>query len=1095
MACLAHMMATLSLRHLRMSKPVYQSRVDVAAVVRGFLTDLRPDDILTELIQNDLDQGATLTRIEITRDQLTCEGNGRPVDEKGWLRLSYALGAGEEVEAKLDGIGAKNHGLRSCFCLGDTIVVRSGGQRIQLTVCGQGGRRFYPATWDVLEPDLDGPAHGCRIEVSLRKQPLQFSGPDVAALRVPSESDLEALFSETSEQAPQRFLGCLRPGFYNAYTLELVHWRLGTYRFSYTSKRLPSRGRVPLYRRECVVKVPGRDETIREDGFSFTARIAGSKGHRIPRFYKMRGGVLCEVAWRVDERGRPIQTTGRLRYPIGYSTDGPSAKTGMAVHYSAPFVSDQVRHGVAAGEADFNSDLIKACDAALVKALREHLIPRFGPSALELLRDPQSPSPSRERSLILSAAVRGALPAAAPMRAIRSRRDSRASRSGQTRCVPVQVASGFNFLVPCYTWKRDEISSSLAELCPGGVAQLHPRCPEFVVKVLSDAVYENDDERANYFTFDEDDVIDRLQPSMVGYFPWANGAAWKSELGDPARVRKYLAIVSEAIRNNAVGKDQRELLKKNGVLPDAWGEPTPWSELQRLNGSAPDVPGVLLPSFLHQALLDVPILRSGALRLETFDLDAHLSGLDFRPVAPTGRAEFFAWLRAQGHALIKGATLAHIAEYPIWPTDNGAYVSFSDFCFPSDSKLRSLLSEHLNLPSQGVLRFPKVRRDGRGLLRLRTIPNDSELEQWYEGAFRDFDDTEPLVAEERRRFRATEDALAYVCFHPLIKRRLRWLPSTHFTLNREGMLAATDELHLDNERVRAAALLPEDIISGSHDSLYRALHARECPSADAVVRALQRDTGRTEAVFIRIAEYVKALERGETAEPIGHLEIIPVDGELHAPYRLAFKGSPDYWGQWKQPIAVAELSAERQANLRAIGVISTRPLESTSQQFFRWLSSQPRGIIQAHLDQVIRHLDHEFGPLRWWNRQTDLPCLPVRGHKGSIRLVNYRQALGRPGNVLLPDFRELEDHLLERDGSRALVIVGTSNVRVSLLSRLRECGLPSLRLAAGPPIRVWGEAETRHLPWQIGCCARCCLVRWRALFRSASRSSTFPGIA
>src|SRR5438874_13611533 len=91
--------------------PPYETRSDIASQIVEFLNDLRSDDIITELVQNDLDQQATKTTITITQEALVAEGNGQPVDATGWRRLTYMLGAGVEVPAKKNGIGVKNHGL------------------------------------------------------------------------------------------------------------------------------------------------------------------------------------------------------------------------------------------------------------------------------------------------------------------------------------------------------------------------------------------------------------------------------------------------------------------------------------------------------------------------------------------------------------------------------------------------------------------------------------------------------------------------------------------------------------------------------------------------------------------------------------------------------------------------------------------------------------------------------------------------------------------------------------------------------------------------------------------------------------------------
>ena len=147
--------------------------IDVPAVVGQFLIDLTLSDLVIELIQNELDAGSPSTTITFGENALICEGRGMPIDRSGWKRLRQVLGAGGDVEAKVDGIGSKNHGLRSAFLLGDTIIVQSAGKRIDLTVRGAlpESARFFPAGWPE-ERDLRAPERGTRITVPYRTEPI-----------------------------------------------------------------------------------------------------------------------------------------------------------------------------------------------------------------------------------------------------------------------------------------------------------------------------------------------------------------------------------------------------------------------------------------------------------------------------------------------------------------------------------------------------------------------------------------------------------------------------------------------------------------------------------------------------------------------------------------------------------------------------------------------------------------------------------------------------------------------------------------------------------------------------------------------------------
>ena len=90
--------------------------VDLPAIVGQFLINVRLEDLIVELVQNELDAGSTATSIRFGPDSLVCEGDGEPIDEDGWARLRKTLGAGHQVPVKPDGIGTKNHGLRTGLC-------------------------------------------------------------------------------------------------------------------------------------------------------------------------------------------------------------------------------------------------------------------------------------------------------------------------------------------------------------------------------------------------------------------------------------------------------------------------------------------------------------------------------------------------------------------------------------------------------------------------------------------------------------------------------------------------------------------------------------------------------------------------------------------------------------------------------------------------------------------------------------------------------------------------------------------------------------------------------------------------------------------
>ena len=87
-------------------------------------------DMLRELVQNEYDAGGSRLDAVFGNQELRVTGNGNPIDNAGWRRLSVMFSTGriagasdgpEEVEAKVNGIGSKNAGLRTLFLVGDRI--------------------------------------------------------------------------------------------------------------------------------------------------------------------------------------------------------------------------------------------------------------------------------------------------------------------------------------------------------------------------------------------------------------------------------------------------------------------------------------------------------------------------------------------------------------------------------------------------------------------------------------------------------------------------------------------------------------------------------------------------------------------------------------------------------------------------------------------------------------------------------------------------------------------------------------------------------------------------------------------------------------
>ena len=65
------------------NEPTFLIRVDVAALLTEFLQNVRTDEVITELLQNEIDEGASTPKISFQPDPHVVAASGRPVGRAG----------------------------------------------------------------------------------------------------------------------------------------------------------------------------------------------------------------------------------------------------------------------------------------------------------------------------------------------------------------------------------------------------------------------------------------------------------------------------------------------------------------------------------------------------------------------------------------------------------------------------------------------------------------------------------------------------------------------------------------------------------------------------------------------------------------------------------------------------------------------------------------------------------------------------------------------------------------------------------------------------------------------------------------------------
>ena len=1031
-----------------MDKPgrSFLQKVDIPAILGQFLINLRLEDLVIELIQNELDAFSPSTVISFEEDRLTCEGLGRPVDKNGWTRLEVVAAAGGDIEAKKDGIGMKNHGLRTGFLIGDNIIVQSTGHRVDLTVRPRAqSNKFSPGTWSRVV-DSDAPLIGTRITVPYRTQGLVVPSGEIK-LEPLSLTQIKQLYESACSEIPTRLLGVLPAGSQSKYSVTLLCENRPEFTVEFQCSPIKRKGNQQLSRRRCF-RVHGKAirELLQEEMVSaFPLYLPKGDSGRIPRFFRRNRRLFGEIAWVVGGSGRLLPSEGILRYPISFPQGQYAAFSDHGFHISGPFIPDIARHGITDG-ADRNASIINQSRIAFAKLLKNYLLPNYGPRALLLLRRAASPSATAEKKLLAEVVRIGALPVT--------------GKASKHRYTVVNSSRDYwSVTIATFTWKRDVLDKKLMRLAPQDQAFLHYEVPGFVVAGLLN-LSSDQEFNARIVSFSEKDVIALLAPADESQYSSrqeTNLTATQFE-----QMLGALRIVQYCADQKKLDATFEKVLLSRGLLSTTKHRERPWQGVYYCHSLIPSIDGVQDPRALDLRLTKLDIFRKGNLKLNKFRLDEYLKRLNFEPAGAENRTLFFEWL-GKNYSRLKASTLGKLAEFPFWPTSAGSHTDFRSFCVPKNPRLREILAEVIPQPAKAVLSFPGIKRSNRGALHVRTIPSESELRLWYQNRWRIID--EVVVNGDSGKVQKCLDELerdiALLIKDKRLSRISAQIASGHQTLSRSNDITPVKELHSLTAPVKACRLLPNDMIAGRYQSVYRSLGARQRPSPEAIRRVLGQNPTDGDLLYRRLEAFKlgDGILRELSSDPI-----ILLDGTAVEPESLTLPGQIDLWGDWKCQWKPKYLTPERQDLLLKIGVVRQVLSEQLSQDFFIWISSQSLDVQRQHLPQVMRHLrDRQRGPLKWWSHFPQLPCLPVRGKDDYFALACFSRVTSQKGYYFLPDFPELQDELLKRDSSRKLVITDLEGIQGSLFAPLRQAGIKSLRVNVGRPTRLYTSGEAQPI--------------------------------
>ena len=1056
----------------------------------NFLLGLNRDDLIAELIQNDLDQNATRTVISFEQDRLVCEGNGKPVDPEGWLRLRKIQGAGDRVPAKRGRIGIKNHGLKTAFTIGDEIRISSDGQTITQTLYARGRDRApYPGASSEPQPDLQAPIYGCRIIIRYRDVDIAPREGEAIIFNAVSAQDIDELFKSACSSTPEQFAGIVSPQIVPRYQIVLRHWRLGEVRFvfSCTRPRKITKG-IEIFRRRCSVSgdVSPLPTDLREEAARHSLLLKGRLRQRVPDFFRRQNRFFIEISWPVDERGKPKTGDGKFRYPIGYPEDSNEAYTGHGIFFNAPFVSDTERHGPARNEAT-NRELREACETLLVATLAHYTIPQWGPEGLNpLVPSPESNDQDKAvRPLLATLAQRSAMPTLkgqeAADRALRSRR--RKAGAGTRRTAIKQKSSEpqqYHFVVPVMTWESDVISAPLSIVCPRSERQLDPRVHPDIVSLLADGY--TDGFSKIFITFDESDALARTTGEGNQFF--VGPSKPEREFAQPLIASSYLDVIEESIEHDECSGETEISLQDTLLLPDIHTKPARFQTLHACASLPADVPGLRLPPILHQDLASHPLFRRAKWRMPKYTMAKFLESGTLQSAEEKTRKLFWKWLR-QNERSIGTRERTKLADIAIWPDVDGKLCKLSDLCDLRSQRVATILGDSIRRPHKHVHQSRIATSGNKSRTSIRRAPSQDEISNWLEKRTAPFvsgnlPDADTVTALER-----FEVDLTILLKNSGVARMLRAMEITLPALAKDGSIRQRTELIMTDKDNNRLALLPRFLLMNSRHAptLNKISNALSKPTVTMLLSTFDEDRENFSALQARLHQFIALSEPSDKyRDQLAAMPILPVNGHPRSPNDLAFKSMKgDYWGSWKTQISAKGLSQDDQRRYRKAGVMSAYPTSETSRTFFEWLSRQDAEAFKSHVSCVLRHIIHKDGPESWAEAYTGIPFIPVK-NSSDLRLISLRTARYRP--VYLPDTeKEVADAVIANDPSVLLVINWVKEVSESISEPLRRLGVRSLREAISEPEQVVGSGNIQQAPDKV--------LRGVAALRSSEFRRTF----
>jgi len=370
------------MRPLTWPSPEVQLRHSyTTSILEQFVLSHSFGDVLRELAQNEYDAGGRQLVVRFGEASLQVTGNGKPIDAKGWSRLSVTLGTGVEhgtgrrIEEKTNGLGSKNFGLRSLFLFGNQILIRSGGRWTILDA-----ERGTPET-PLPDPET-GDRPGVVIEVPYRTQALgklEPFGPDreeqafASIVRDLSLTVLKLDHPAASKRLSEIVVSSDRQD-------RKVSWRQSASEMATRAPGITAVRRVVRMQDMSPSNRQARPLIVEEVEFQRTCRLPERfRGRQVAGYYRVSGGrIRLGVSLAMKRKRIDPNHQGRFFYPLG----ALQAYTGTGVSVSAPFEMNNDRSQIVSPEVnDWNAWLLEQAACLTTDLLVDDWFERFGADA------------------------------------------------------------------------------------------------------------------------------------------------------------------------------------------------------------------------------------------------------------------------------------------------------------------------------------------------------------------------------------------------------------------------------------------------------------------------------------------------------------------------------------------------------------------------------------------------------------------------------------------------------------------------------------------------------------------------------------------